>query len=299
MRASATGEVTFVYGGVFLPWQDPSVALETLVSTLEERNAGRLKLFGGKHPSIRIPPGKYQDLLPHLDRSPRVDLMGMIPRDALVETYLRSHVAIDVMARNPERELAFTTRTVEYLWCGLPVIYNNYAELADYIRDYDAGWTVDPLDANAIRSVIESILDNPDCIARKSINAQRLVRERLAWDRTIEPLDAFCREPRKHDGHKYPTLIRSISRLKAGKICRSSAARCETRAANCTGPHGGYRQRGGQACPAASIHRRCGRPQSHRRPSTVGATSAAATVPGTGAGAEWNRCTDRHVWPVE
>lgn len=210
VRAPATGEVTFVYGGVFLPWQDPSVALRTLASTLEDRNAGRLKLFGGKHPSIQIPPGKYQDLLPRLERSPRVDLMGMIPRDALVETYLRSHVAIDVMARNPERELAFTTRTVEYLWCGLPVIYNDYAELADYIRDYDAGWAVDPLDANAIRSVIETILDHPDCIARKSINAQRLVRERLAWDRTIEPLDAFCREPRKHDGHKYPTIIRSV-----------------------------------------------------------------------------------------
>ncbi len=209
-RAPATGEVTFVYGGVFLPWQDPSVALETLVNTLEERHAGRLKLFGGQHPSIRIPPGKYQDLLPLLEHSPRVDLMGMIPRDALIETYLHSHVAIDVMARNPERELAFTTRTVEYLWCGLPVIYNNYAELADYIRAYDAGWTVDPLDVGAIRSVIETILDDPDCIARKSINAQRLVREQLAWDRTIEPLDAFCREPRKHDGRKYPTLIQSI-----------------------------------------------------------------------------------------
>lgn len=214
-RAPASGEVTFVYGGVFLPWQDPSVALETLVSTLEDRDAGRLKLFGGRHPSIQIPPGKYQDLLPRLERSPRVDRPGMIPRDALVETYLRSHVAIDVMARNPERELAFTTRTVEYLWCGLPVIYNNYAELADYIRDYDAGWTVDPLDANAIRSVIESILDDPACVARKSINAQRLVRERLTWDRTIEPLDAFCREPRKHAGHRYPTILRSQQQAEA------------------------------------------------------------------------------------
>jgi glycosyltransferase involved in cell wall biosynthesis len=214
-RSPAAGEVTFVYGGVFLPWQDPSVALETLVTTLEERQNGRLKLFGGKHPSIQIPAGKYHDLLPHLDRSPRVDLMGMIPRDALVDTYLRSHVAIDVMASNPERELAFTTRTVEYLWCGLPVIYNNYAELADYIRDYDAGWTVDPLDADAIRSVIETILDDPGCVARKSINAQRLVRERLAWDRTIEPLDAFCREPRKHTGRKYSTPAQSARRAVA------------------------------------------------------------------------------------
>jgi len=46
--------------------------------------------------------------------------------DKLIE-YTGASVAWDVMARNPERELAFTSRTVEYLWC-LPVVYNNYAE---------------------------------------------------------------------------------------------------------------------------------------------------------------------------
>ncbi|MGH2593624.1 MAG: glycosyltransferase family 4 protein, partial [Anaerolineae bacterium] len=209
-RAMADGEVTFVYGGVFLPWQDPSVSLETLVQTLEARRAGRLKLFGGAHTHIQIPPGKYRDLIPRLEASPRVDSIGMLARDALVQTYLRSHVAIDVMARNPERELAFTTRTVEYLWCGLPVIYNDYAELADYIRDYDAGWTVDPLDAGAIRAVVESILDDPASLERKSRNAQTLVRERLSWDRTIEPLDAFCRHPRRRRAGKRTPMFHAV-----------------------------------------------------------------------------------------
>jgi len=48
------------------------------------------------------------------------------PRDKLINEYTGASVAWDVMARNPERELAFTSRTVEYL--GLPVVYNNYAE---------------------------------------------------------------------------------------------------------------------------------------------------------------------------
>ncbi len=208
-HVSAKGEVTFVYGGVFLPWQDPSVALETLVQTLEERGAGRLKLFGGPHSYVKLPPGKYRDLIPRLQSSRHVDMPGMVPRDVLVGTYLRAHVAIDVMARNPERELAFTTRTVEYLWCGLPVIYNNYAELADYICEYDAGWIVDPLDARAIRTVIESILDDPAMVARKSANAQRLVRERLTWDRTIEPLDAFCRAPRQRPMTSFAPFVQT------------------------------------------------------------------------------------------
>ena len=196
-RMPAPAELTFVYGGVFLPWQDPTVALETLVEVLEERKSGRLRIFGGAHTHIDVPLGKYRDLIPRLAASSRVELMGMISRDALVDTYLRSHVAIDLMARNPERELAFTTRTVEYLWCGLPVIYNNYAELAGYIRDYDAGWTLDPLDDRAIRAVVESIWMILLVIERKSQNARKLVHECLSWDRTIGPLDAFCRQPRK------------------------------------------------------------------------------------------------------
>ncbi|HEY4689893.1 MAG TPA: glycosyltransferase family 4 protein [Anaerolineae bacterium] len=210
-RAPGNGDVTFVYGGVFLPWQDPSLALETLVETLEQRGSGCLKFFGGTHAHVDIPPGKYRELIPRLRSSPRVEVMGMVAHDALLQTYQRAHVAMDLMARNPERELAFTTRTVEYLWCGLPVVYNDYAELARYIREYDAGWTIDPQDARVIRSVIESILDDPSILEAKSRNAQRLTRERLAWDRTIEPLDAFCREPRKRAPNTIPSLLLSAA----------------------------------------------------------------------------------------
>ncbi|HSN76944.1 MAG TPA: glycosyltransferase [Anaerolineae bacterium] len=198
-RMSASDSLTFVYGGVFLPWQDPSVALGTLVQVLEERQVGQLRVYGGAHSFVNIPMGTYRDLIPRLASSPRVELMGMIPRDELVQAYLRSQVAVDLMARNPERELAFTTRTVEYLWCGLPVLYNDYAELANYIRAYDAGWTVDPLDADAIRAVLATIIDDPAALTRKSENARRLVRECLSWDRTVGPLDAFCRQPYKRN----------------------------------------------------------------------------------------------------
>jgi len=73
---------------------------------------------------------------------------------------------------------------VEYLWCGLPVIYNNYAEITDYIREYNAGWIVDPQDREAIATVLE-IFEHPEQVAERSQNAQRLVRERLTWDKTI------------------------------------------------------------------------------------------------------------------
>jgi hypothetical protein len=115
---------------------------------------------------------------------------------------------MDVMQRNPERELAFTTRTVEYMWCGLPVIHHDYDELSDLIREYEAGWTVDPADRAALDRVVAEILAKPAEAARRGRNAQRLVRERLTWDRTAESLDYFVRHPRlRQNADRQPAPI--------------------------------------------------------------------------------------------
>lgn len=208
-------ELTFVYGGVFLPWQDPSNGLSALVQALERRNYGKLYFFGGKHPVYPVDPGIFDSLLAQLKKSSRVVTPGMVPHDDLVAEYTRAHVAMDLMKRNPERELAFTTRTVEYLWCGLPVIYHDYAELSDYIREYNAGWVVDPEDREAIAAVLDEIFEHPEQVIERGRNAQRLVRERLTWDKTITPLDSFVRHPRMrpHDPPGKRIVVRNMRYL--------------------------------------------------------------------------------------
>lgn len=201
-------EPVFVYGGVFLPWQDPSLGLRLTVEAMERAGHGTLKFFGGKHPGHRI--GKleaFEQRVDQLIHSPRVEMPGLVPHDDLIDIYRRADVALDLMAQNHERELAFTTRTVEYLWCGLPVIYQDYAELATYIREYEAGWTVDPADEAQVRQAIEQALNDPTERRRRGENAQQLVRERLTWDQTIERLDAFCRDPWKREPSDLPGWI--------------------------------------------------------------------------------------------
>jgi glycosyltransferase involved in cell wall biosynthesis len=196
--------LTFVYGGVFLPWQDPTGGLFGLIKAMEKYQRGQLYFFGGKHPVYPVSSGIFEDLLRQLTQSPYVVASGMVSHDELIEHYSQAHVAVDVMKRNPERELAFTTRTVEYLWCGLPVLYQDYAELSDYIKKYDAGWLVNPDSDAEIAQALAEIFENPDLVAQRSDNARRLVREELTWDKTIDPLHAFiCRPTRRH--HNRPT----------------------------------------------------------------------------------------------
>lgn len=203
-------EVNFVYGGMFLPWQDPTIGLTTLVDVLESEATGRLDFFGARHPDFAMEMGVVEELESRLRLSSRVAVHGLRPRDELLDHYRRSHVALDLMRKNNERELAFTTRTAEYLWCGLPVVYQDYGELSPLIRDYEAGWIADPDDRDAVEALLREILRDPGEIKRRSANAQQLARERLNWERTIDPLDAFCREPRR--AHRPADGVQLVSR---------------------------------------------------------------------------------------
>ncbi len=198
-------EIRFVYGGVLLPWHNPIIGLEALVETIEARGKGTLSVYCGKHPYVNIPPGRLQQLFDRLRSSPRVSLSGMLPREEVLDAYRHSSVAFDAMERNPERELAFTTRTVEYMWCGLPVVYQNYSALAPYIEGYRAGWLVNPDDRDQIKELIEHIVIHPEEIQERGRNAQRLVRQEFNWNKTIEPLARFCEKPFKLK--KSPDLI--------------------------------------------------------------------------------------------
>jgi glycosyltransferase involved in cell wall biosynthesis len=207
-------EVVFVYGGTFLPWQNPETVISVLIKILGDKRKGVFRFYGGDSILGKDSGGKFIPLLKKLKEAPRVDVRGHLSHSRLINEYLKAGVAIDLMERSPERELAFTTRTIEYLWCGLPVIYNDYAELSSYIRDYQAGWVINPEDTAALKNILEKILDNGYDLKRYSLNAQRLVRDRFTWDRAVYPLAKFCSSPaRRNRDFRMRADIKELSRI--------------------------------------------------------------------------------------
>ena len=186
--ADTARDTRFVFGGVFLPWQDPSHSLTALVKELEDRKRGSLKLIGGKHPNYKIDNGVYEKLFKSLSESSYVNTKPMLPYEQFIDELLHSDVAIDLMRWNLERQLAVTIRTTTYLWAGVPIIYNDFADLAALIKEYDAGWTIDPESDEAFKKVINEIYSKPELVLAKSKNAQRLAHEVFSWDKAVEPL---------------------------------------------------------------------------------------------------------------
>ena len=187
----------FVFAGIFLPWQNPSEALQRTADALTARGRGSLTLVGGPHPNYPIALGVYADMFENLSRNPRVRIRPMLPYAEFLNEIAQADVAVDLMKWNLERELAMTIRSTTYLWSGLPVIYNDFADLGDLIRRYDAGWTTSPA---GLSGVLDEVFDDPRGVAAKSLHARQLAREIFSWDRAVQPLlDALAggaRRPR-------------------------------------------------------------------------------------------------------
>jgi glycosyltransferase involved in cell wall biosynthesis len=187
-------ELTMIYSGGFYPWQDPSAVLLRTGQCLENAGTGKLHIFGTPHG--RLSTASMDALFAQLAKMKRVILHGYVPRAQILTEYSRASCALDLMPKNLERELAFTTRTVEYLAYGVAPIYNNYAPLARPIRDYDAGWCLDPCDLDRYEVFLKDLLEShAKTVAQKSQNALKLSRTELAAEKTIRPLMEFCKEP--------------------------------------------------------------------------------------------------------
>ena len=188
-----------LFAGYFLPWQDPAAALEWTLDCMEKRDRGRLLVIGGPHPSGDVSGGRHDALLSRLREHPRVEMHGVMPFAQVLGVMRRCGAVVDLMPRNPERELAFPSRTLAAMWAGLPPLHNDFDELAEPIARAKAGWTLDPADEAGFRRAVERILAHGEDVAQRGANAQKLVRRDYTWDKTIEPLAAWLREPGRRE----------------------------------------------------------------------------------------------------
>jgi hypothetical protein len=190
-------EPTIIFAGIALPWQDPVAPLRATIAALDRAGRGELHIYVNEHPVHSRGVAWLPWLREQAEHHPRVILhhSNLRPYDELLGIYRRADLAFDLFVPNPERELAFNTRTVDYLACGLPPLYGDYAELAASIREYDAGIVVNPTDEPAVTAAVARALSDPAWLAAKRTGALRLAAERLAWDRTIAPLAAWCAAP--------------------------------------------------------------------------------------------------------
>ncbi|MEE2827627.1 MAG: glycosyltransferase, partial [Myxococcota bacterium] len=191
-----------VYGGATWPWIDSLLPLTTAAAWVESRSAARLDVFAYSPPRHGLALERSLDTWPELLESLKgrskkgVRLHRKSPHPKYVD-FLRktATVALDLWQPNPERMLAATTRTVEFLWAGLPVITVEGAAWSEELLASGAGWTVPADDPDALRELLDELAQEPERIRSASEAATQLIATRHSLATAGEQLLSFCAKP--------------------------------------------------------------------------------------------------------
>lgn len=198
-------EPHFVYAGGLYPWQNPSLAIETILEVITDRQRGQFYWYGGSHQVTKLDKTRSKNLLSLLDCSQRGHVHGYLNYQDISTELRRMSISVELMERNIERELAMTTRTPFNLGLGLPVLYGDYADLSDVIQSNNAGWVM-ANDKDSIKTWVHAILDQPEQVLAKSQSAQELAKQQFVWDKLAGPLLNFVDSP-KFRGNKRESLL--------------------------------------------------------------------------------------------
>jgi len=105
----------------------------------------------------------------------------------IVQAYQDAALAFDCYHLSRERQLAITTRTVEYLYCGIPVIYSRGLELSRVIEELRLG---------VVTNSVTELIQNPEDL-KGALDCSEGLRERLEiylqHDKSLEDLSHFLK----------------------------------------------------------------------------------------------------------
>lgn len=178
-------EPLLVAGGAAWAWQDPVPGLERVLAHLDRRGEGRVVWYGGAALLDGQVSGGWT-----LPEHPRLLAPGWTGRRALLAAYARATAAVDWMAPNVERGLAFAFRHADYLGCGLPILTGPDTALTDWLGE--AGWA-----SADVESTLDAALDHPDELRRRSAAARQLAESKLSLDTAGAELQRWVESGRR------------------------------------------------------------------------------------------------------
>jgi glycosyltransferase involved in cell wall biosynthesis len=187
----AAGERRLLFGGLY-DWYDPATLLDALA--LLDRPGWTLLLIRNPNPES-TPQRLFAEVEARCRAlgwwGSRVQVHDWVPAERRYD--LLRDVDLLVAPHRPslETRLSLRTRFLDALAAGCPVVTSEGGAMSRLLAEHHAGWVAPPGDASALARALAQALDDP---ASRKAGARELATA-FRWDRVLEPLVRFCREP--------------------------------------------------------------------------------------------------------
>jgi len=111
---------------------------------------------------------------------------GVVPRSAMAGMYAQTDITVHSLPAHPYWRNAISTKVLEYLAHGKPVVFAGEGDIADLLGKSQAGLVVTPQDGQAIADAVMRLRDAPDLVADMSERAVRYIRVEYDRERMLE-----------------------------------------------------------------------------------------------------------------
>ncbi|MGC8929698.1 MAG: glycosyltransferase, partial [Candidatus Woesearchaeota archaeon] len=186
-----------------MPWFDAETAIKAIkivnkkykdvvlvfVGALSKRSSKSLTYKGFKRAEILA---KKLNLL-----NKNVFFTEWLPYDKRESIYFEAEFGICTYKKGYENDLSFRTRITDFFYGRMPVICSEGDILSEEIKKYKLGYVISEGDEKELAEKIIYLLENKNEIDAMKKNIDSYVKEFLVWDKVIEPIDEFCKNPVK------------------------------------------------------------------------------------------------------
>ncbi len=125
---------------------------------------------------------------------------GWVPYDERQNHLLDADIAVSTHFPHVETAYSFRTRILDYLWASLPTVCTEGDSLASLVAEQGLGITVPPEDVDALTEALSTLLTETEQLSRCRNNIEATVAH-LHWNEVLQPLVAFCADPRRAPDH--------------------------------------------------------------------------------------------------
>lgn len=191
-----------IWAGGLYNWFDPLTLIRAVATLAKEQPTTKLLFLGAQHPHPGVPVMGIVAQAFSLASELGVLNTHVFFHDSWVEYSQRHNFLLEADAGvsthfdHIETTFSFRTRILDYLWAGLPIVATEGDAFAELIEREQLGVVVPERDPAALAAALRTVLFDDDFSAAARANVAR-VREQFAWDRVLEPIVEFVREPRR------------------------------------------------------------------------------------------------------
>jgi glycosyltransferase involved in cell wall biosynthesis len=111
----------------------------------------------------------------------RVNELGLVNRETVREVLSRSVAGLVIFHPLPNHVDAQPNKMFEYMSAGVPVIASDFPLWREIVHGNNCGLCVNPMDAAAVASAIDYLVEHPDKALEMGENGRRAVLQRYNW----------------------------------------------------------------------------------------------------------------------